>query len=82
MIEAGLPNNEIEELEVERRIGPADEAIPKEIAGAPVGSLVAKLDVSAEKALYGEIAEALLDFVQHDGIVVPQQAHLIRAIKA
>lgn len=79
--EAGFPEIEVENLEVERRIGAAAESIPKEIASLPVGELVAKLDESTEKALYGDIEEALKDFVQHDGIVVPQEAHLIRATR-
>ncbi len=81
LTEAGFSKIEIENLVVERRIGPAKQSIPKEIAGAPVGALVAKLDESTEKALYRDIEEALRDFVQHDGIVVPQEAHLIRATR-
>ena len=72
---------EIENLVVERRIGPAAESIPKEIASSSIAELVAKLDESTEKAFYRDIEETLRDFVQHDGIVVPQEAHLVRATR-
>jgi ATP sulfurylase len=81
LMEAGFPKVEIERLLVERRIGLATESIPKEIAGSPVRELVAKLDEPTEKALYPEIEEALRDFVEDEGIVVPQEAHLVRAIR-
>jgi hypothetical protein len=80
-MEAGFPKVEIERLLVERRIGLATESIPKEIAGSPVRELAAKLDEPTEKALYSEIEEALRDFVEDEGIVVPQEAHLVRAIR-
>ena len=80
-MEAGFPKVEIERLLVERRICLATESIPKEIAGSPVRELVAKLDEPTEKALYSEIEEALRDFVEDEGIVVPQEAHLVRAIR-
>lgn len=81
VVDAGFVQINVEPLVVERRIGPAKEGIPKEIAGAPVGTLVAKLDEPKQKSLYEDIEEALRDFVEDGGIVVPQEAHLIRASK-
>ncbi len=81
LMEAGFPKVEIERLLVERRICLATESIPKEIAGSPVRELAAKLDEPTEKALYSEIEEALRDFVEDEGTVVPQEAHLVRAIR-
>ena len=79
VLEAGFAGIQTENLVVERRIGPAKESIPNEIFGGSVGPFVAKLDESTQKALFDDIGEALRGFVEHDGIVVPQEAHLIRA---
>jgi len=77
--EVGFSRVEMEILVVERRIGPPEKAIPNEIFGGTVGPFVSKLDESTQKALFADVAEALRDFVEHDGIIVPQEAHLIRA---
>ena len=81
LLEAGFPEVKVDPLAVERRIGPAKEAIPKKIAGAPVGTLMAKLDGPTQKPLYDDIEEALSGYVVNGGIVVPQEAHLIQATK-
>ena len=44
-----------------------------------MGPFVEKLDESTQKAMFDDVAEALQDYLEHDGIVVPQEAHLIRA---
>ena len=77
--EAGFSAINMEILVVERRIGPPEESIPNEIFGGSVGPFVAKLDESTQKTLFDDVAEALQDYLEHDGIVVPQEAHLIRA---
>lgn len=77
--EAGFSAINMEILVVERRIGPPEESIPNEIFGGSVGPFVAKLDESTQKTLFDDVAEALHDYLEHDGIVVPQEAHLIRA---
>ena len=79
IVEAGFPKIEMENLVIQRRIGPAKESIPKEIAGAPVGAYVAALDEETQKALFDDLKDALRDFVKHDGIVFPQEAHPVRA---
>ena len=77
--EAAFSMIEMEKIVIERRIGQPEESIPKEIFGSHMGPFVEKLDESTQKAMFDDVAEALQDYLEHDGIVWPEEAHLIRA---
>ena len=79
MVEAGFQAIQLETLVVERRMGPAEESIPRGIAATPYSNDVAKLDRATRDALVREIGEALQKYRVDDGFAIPQPTHLIRA---
>jgi len=79
VLEAGFLQIQTENVVVQRRIGPPEKSIPLEIAGNTVGAFVAKLDNQTREAMFAEIGDAVQDYLEPDGLVFPQEAHLIRA---
>lgn len=79
MTEAGIQGIKMETLVVDRLIGPAEESIPRSMAGTPYGVEFGKADVTTQDALVRDVAEALRDFQGDNGFTVPQETHLIRA---
>ena len=79
MVEAGFQHIKMETLVVERRLGPAEESIPRTIAGTPYANDVAKLDREIQEGLIKEAGEALRQYRVDDGLAIPQETHLIRA---
>ncbi|MEE8466433.1 MAG: methyltransferase domain-containing protein, partial [Dehalococcoidia bacterium] len=78
-VEAGFLDIQMEILTVDRRLGPAEESIPAEMAGAAYGNDVGKLDTATLMALVKEVAAALQNYRKDDGFAVPHKAHLIQA---
>ena len=70
----------METMVVERRIGPPEESIPREMVSSAYADDVGKLDMATRAALVDEVGEALRDYRTDDGIAIPQHTHLIRAI--
>ena len=77
---AGFKKIEMKILVVETSIGSGAEAIRGGLAGQPYASDVAKLDRVKEAALVKEIEDALEQYRVDDGLVIPQETHLILAI--
>lgn len=80
LVDAGFAEVDTEILVLERRIGPPEESIPKAIASSPVGVFVGQLDDPSQEALFHDVSEALRDYLEHDGMVIPEETHLVRAI--
>ncbi len=81
LAEAGFQAIRREILRFDRNIGPAQESIPKEMAGSPYWDAVMKLDRAAKDALVNDVGEALLEFQNISGFAIPQETHMIRAMK-
>jgi len=77
--EAGYREIDMEILEVPRRIGPAEESIPREMEGSTYWNGVVKLDRTKREEMFQHIGEALRDFGVDGGLTIPHQTHLIRA---
>ena len=82
MIEAGIQGITMETLVVERLImGQGEESIPKMMAGTPYGVDFGKADEATQRAVVKDVVEALQGFQGDNGIVVPEETHLIRATR-
>ena len=81
MIEAGIQGITMETLVVERLIGHGEESIPRLMAGTPYGVDFGKADEVTQRAVVKDVVEALQGFQGDNGIVVPQETHLIRATR-
>ncbi len=79
MIEAGIQGITMETLVIERLMGQGEESILRLIAGTPYGVDLGKADEATQRAVVKEVAEALQEFRGDNGLVVPQETHLIRA---
>ena len=79
-VDSGFLEIQMETMVVERRIGPPEESIPREMVSSAYADDVGKLDMATRAALVDEVGEALRDYRTDDGIAIPQHTHLIRAI--
>ena len=79
VVESGFSEIQMKILVVERRIGPAEESIPEEMASSAYAEDVGKLERTALTAMVKQVGEALQDYRKDDGFATPQHAHLIRA---
>jgi ubiquinone/menaquinone biosynthesis C-methylase UbiE len=79
LIDAGFHAIDTESLVVQRRLGPAEESIPMELAGVPYASDVERLDPPTRNALFKYITDALEKYRVADGLEIPQETHLVRA---
>lgn len=57
----------------------AEEFLRREAASSPLAGPIGALSAGARRALIGELARALRDRFDDDGIVVPQEAYLVLA---
>ncbi len=78
-VESGFSEIQMEIIEFERRIGPAEEYVQEAMASAPYANDVESLDMATRKAMVKEVGEALQNYRKDDGFDIPQQTHLIRA---
>ncbi len=81
MIEAGIQGITMETLVVERLMGQGEDSIPRMMEGTPYGVDFAKADEATQRAVVKDVVEALQEFQGDNGIVVPQETHLIRATR-
>ncbi len=79
VVESGFLEIQTEILILDRRIGPAEESIPKMMAGAAYANDVEKLDMPTRAAMVKEIGEALRDYRTDIGFTIPNETHLCRA---
>ncbi|NQW22046.1 MAG: methyltransferase domain-containing protein [SAR202 cluster bacterium] len=79
MIEAGIQGITMETLVVERLMGQGEDSILRLIAGTPYGVDLGKADEATQRAVAKDVAESLQEFRGDNGLVVPQETHLIRA---
>lgn len=79
LVEAGFSDIHMDILVVDRNIGPAEIAIPEEMASAAYATDVAKLDIATRTVMIKEIGAALSKYRIGKGFAVPQETHLIRA---
>lgn len=78
-VESGFLDIQMEKLIVDRRLGPAEESIPLEMAGAAYARDIELLDIATRTALVMEAGEALQKYRVEDGLSIPHETHLIRA---
>ncbi len=78
-VESGFLKIQMEILIFNRRIGPAEESIPKMMASAAYANDVEKLDLPTRAALVKEVGEALRDYRTDIGFTIPNETHLCRA---
>ncbi len=81
MVEAGFRDVEIEVAIVRRRLLPAKESVPGLLASTPVGPEIAALDEVTREAIVDEVATALAQYRDGDGLTVPQPTHIALATK-
>jgi len=79
MTEAGFGNITVQTLVVQRRIGPAAESIPRELAGSPVSEDIAALEPATRATLFRDIGTMLKPYDANGVLVVPQRTHLFEA---
>ena len=78
-VESGFSEIQMEIIEFERRIAPAEEYIPVAMASAPYANDVESLDMATRKAMVKEVGEALQDYRTDNGFAFPSETHLFRA---
>lgn len=79
LVDAGFVDVTLQKLTIERVIGPANESIPNEIAGNPVGPDVASRGEKVLDQIVKEVGKALESYQRHDGFAIPQDTHLFQA---
>lgn len=79
--EAGFCDVEVTEIEITRRMLPAEESIPGHLASTPVGPEIVALDEATREALVKEIGAVLAPYRDADGLAIPQGAHIALAGK-
>lgn len=77
--EAGFNNITVRTLSVQRRIGPAAEAIPQEFAGSPISAEIAALDPHTKTTIFHDIGTMLKSYESDEGLVIPQHTYLFEA---
>lgn len=78
-VESGFSEIQRETMVLERRIGPAEESIPKIMASGAYANDVEKLAVATREAMFMEIGEAMRDYRTDIGFTIPSETHLFRA---
>ncbi len=77
--EAGFGEVSAQELEVERRIGPVVESVPREFAGSHVAEQIAGLEQGVMAEILRECDAKLRRFESGGGLSIPQRTHLFVA---
>jgi ubiquinone/menaquinone biosynthesis C-methylase UbiE len=81
MVAAGFRDVEIQVATVTRRLLPPNESIPGLLASTPVGAEIAALPDVTRDAIVEDVATALSQYRDEDGLMVPQPTHIALATK-
>ncbi len=81
MVEAGFRDVDIQVDILTRRLLPPKESIPGLLASTPVGPEIAALDEVTRVAIIDEVATALSEYRDEDGLTVPQPTQIALATK-
>ncbi len=76
MVEAGFRDIDIQVDTVMRRLLPPSESIPGLLASTPVGPQIAALEEARRRTIVDEVAIALSQYSDTEGLTVPQQTHI------
>lgn len=71
----------VQVLTLDRKLGPASESIPAEIAGSPVASDVDTLDPETRQQLISDISARLEPYRTAEGYKIPQSSYLFEATR-
>lgn len=81
MTEAGFSDVEIRVEVVTRRLLPPEESIPGLLASTPVGPEIAAVDERTRDAIVHDVATALSEYGDRDGLTVPQPTYIALGAK-
>ena len=79
--DAGLDLDDVRCVTIDRKMGPADESFPKEIAGSPIAEDVDGLDPKILEKIVTDMATNLAAYRQGNGFSIPQSSYLFSCTK-
>jgi len=76
---AGFTDTEVSRVTIDRPLGPAEQSLPREIAGSPVGAAFGKQSTAVQEKVVADAAALLKTFARGEGFVIPQETSLFVA---